>query len=88
MKKRVLIFMSVMAVAALASWNVSQSGSKVVLSDMALTGTEALAQEEATITCTYPNSYGGQCHEAYGCNGNPWCGCRFSGYQSDFCYYG
>jgi hypothetical protein len=88
MKKKGLIFMIVTAVAALAGWNVSQSGNEVALLDMTLTGTEALALEEVTITCTSPNTYGGQCHEAYGCNGNPWCGCRFTGYQSDFCYYG
>ena len=82
--------MIVAAVVALAGWNVSQAGSEKVLSDMALVNSEALAQgEEATITCTYPNSYGGLCHamDTQSCGGG-FCGCYFTGFQSNFCYYG
>ncbi|MDR2119829.1 MAG: NVEALA domain-containing protein [Tannerella sp.] len=91
MKKKILVFMIVMAIVALAGWNVSQSRSEEGLSDVALENVEALAEGEATITCSNPNSnpYGGQCYEmdTTSCGGS-WCGCRFSGYQSDFCYYG
>jgi hypothetical protein len=91
MKKKVSIFMIVTAVIALAGWNVSQSGSEMALSDVTLNGIEALAVEldEVTVTCTYPNSYGGQCHamDTTSCGGS-WCGCYFTGNQSDFCYYG
>ncbi|MDR1340554.1 MAG: hypothetical protein LBK58_10955 [Prevotellaceae bacterium] len=78
------------AVVALAGWNVSQSGSEMAMSDVTLNGIEALAVEldDVIVTCTPPSTTGGLCHEAYGCNGHPWCGCRYTGSQSDVCYYG
>jgi hypothetical protein len=89
MKKKVLSVMFITAVAVGAGWNVGQSVSDTFLSDVALNGMEAMASEEFTITCSGPNPYGGQCYDVKteGC-GNPWCGCEFSGYQADFCYYG
>jgi hypothetical protein len=36
MKKKILIFMIMKAVVALAGWNISQASSEVALSDMAL----------------------------------------------------
>jgi hypothetical protein len=86
MKKKISVFMIVMAVVALAGWNVSQSRSEEGLSDVALENVEALADGEVIITCSSPNPYGGQCYEmdTASCGGS-WCGCRFTGYQSDFC---
>jgi hypothetical protein len=86
MKKKILGVAIVAAIALVSGWNISQSKSDVALSDMALAKVEALAQAE--ITCSSPNPYGGQCYVAQGCGSGSWCGCYFSGYQSDFCYYG
>jgi hypothetical protein len=44
--------MIVMAVVALAGWNVSQSRSEEWLSDVALENVEALAQESGSAYCT------------------------------------
>ena len=84
MKKRVILgSIAAIAVMTVAGWNISQSKSDAILSDVALDRVEALAQE---ITCS--GSSGGQCFRSdYNCGGS-WCGCYFSGYQSDFCYYG
>jgi hypothetical protein len=91
MKNKIIYSIAILAVTVLAAINMSVNTQDNALSDVSLSNVEALAYEldEVTITCTYPNSYGGLCHEmdTESCGGS-WCGCRFTGFQSDFCYYG
>jgi hypothetical protein len=47
MKKKILIFLIVIVVGALASWNFNQAGGEAILSDVALTDVEALANDES-----------------------------------------
>ncbi|MDR0682815.1 MAG: hypothetical protein LBG15_13365 [Dysgonamonadaceae bacterium] len=91
MKNKIIYSVSVLAVAVLAAINMSITTLNNDLSDVSLSNVEALAYEldEVTITCSAPNPYGGQCYEmdTSSCGGS-WCGCYFTGRQSDFCYYG
>jgi 1,4-dihydroxy-2-naphthoyl-CoA synthase len=49
MKKKIFAIIAVVAIAAIAGWNISQSKSdNVLLSDVALTNVEALADETST----------------------------------------
>jgi hypothetical protein len=48
MKKKILISIFVVAIAAVAGWNVSQSKSDSTLSDMSLSNVEALADETSS----------------------------------------
>jgi hypothetical protein len=51
MKRNVISIFVVAAIAIVAGWNVMQSQSEKVLSDVALANVEALAWEYPTITC-------------------------------------
>jgi membrane protein required for beta-lactamase induction len=53
MKKKISVFMIVMAIVALAGWNVSQSRSEEWLSDVALENVEALADGESSSGTCY-----------------------------------
>ncbi|MDR1339075.1 MAG: NVEALA domain-containing protein [Prevotellaceae bacterium] len=74
MNKKVLFYMIMTAVVVLAGWNVSQNRSEAALSDMALTGIEALAQESGGASCTCTK----KCNETTtaSCTGYISCNCH------------
>jgi hypothetical protein len=69
MKKKVLISIFVVAIAAVAGWNVSQGMSDSTLSDMVLANVEALADDESMTTEQFAN-IGCECADSGSCAAN------------------
>ena len=85
MRKKIFGSIAILAIAAVAAWNVNLISKNSPLSDIMLANVEALAQEtlpEVVITCSYPSCNGKQCHES---TYNWICLCRFNGYTYGFC---
>lgn len=86
MRKKILISMGVIVFALAVAVNINTITGESSWTDIALSDVEALSQAE----CSMPNPYGGYCYEpdTRCCSSCAWCGCSFSGYSNDWCYYG
>jgi hypothetical protein len=86
MRKKVFMATIVVTILAVSGWNVSQSKSDAILSDVTLVNVEALAAElpEITITCGYSE---GQCWRSYFSHSGMTCYCEFTVSQSDYCLW-
>ncbi|MBD3589311.1 NVEALA domain-containing protein [Bacteroides sp. GM023] len=92
MKKKVMGIIAIIAIAAVAGYNVYTSQYNVKLSVLALANVEALAQSgeypDMEITCNQSKHHGGRCWHMYGdCYTGSilWDDCRFTGDMRDAC---
>jgi len=78
MNKRILTWIAVVAIVAIAGWNVSQNRSDNEMSDVALANVEALADGETEYCKNVWNRYYRPEGDGYNCtkNGSETCGCE------------